>query len=89
MRHRTIESGTDVRTVETRNSDRTDRSGADSDGASGAGQLHLRLLPHEAAALRRLANARCQTISGAVSYLLRKELRSQGHNLRADDADDK
>jgi hypothetical protein len=39
-----------------------------------ASQLHLRLLPHEVAALRHLAKARCQTLSGAVRYLLRKEL---------------
>lgn len=36
-------------------------------------QIHLRLPPADVHALRRLAGARGQTLSGAVSYLLRKE----------------
>lgn len=40
-------------------------------------QLHIRLLPKEALQLRELARSRGQTLSGAVRYLLRKELRSE------------
>jgi hypothetical protein len=40
-------------------------------------QLHLRLSPRDATALRTLAEARGQTLSGAVKYLLNKELKRQ------------
>ena len=36
-------------------------------------QIHLRLLPRDEALLRSLAERRGQTLSGAVSYLLRKD----------------
>lgn len=60
-------------------------SSENTDSGSGNVQLHLRLPPDVADALRTIAMRRSQTISGAVCYILGAHLRS----LRAATGDPK
>jgi hypothetical protein len=61
-----------------RDSGKTEFSGPVEPSDEESEQVHLRLKRRHAMLLRRIAARRCQTVSGAVAYLIEAEVRRVG-----------